>query len=44
MGDKEQPACKTDNLTAICEPIAQEIWELGRLTALLVSTACCKGM
>jgi hypothetical protein len=24
---KRRPACKADNLTAICQPIVQKIWE-----------------
>jgi hypothetical protein len=26
-GGKGQPACKADNLTAICEPIIQKMWD-----------------
>jgi hypothetical protein len=29
---KEWPARKSDNLTAICEPIVQNMWEPRRLT------------
>jgi hypothetical protein len=35
-----RPACKADNLTAICEPIVQKMWELRRLTTLRASKAC----
>jgi hypothetical protein len=38
-GGKGRPARKADNLTAICEPIVQKIWEPRRLTALWASTA-----
>jgi hypothetical protein len=31
---KGQPARKADNLTAICEPIVQKMWEPWRLTTL----------
>jgi hypothetical protein len=31
-GGKGQLACKADNLTAICEPIVQKMWELRRLS------------
>jgi hypothetical protein len=31
-GGKERPAHKADNLTAICEPIMQKMWEPRRLT------------
>jgi hypothetical protein len=31
---------KADNLTDICEPIIQKIWEPRRLTTLWASTAC----
>jgi hypothetical protein len=33
-------ARKTDNLTAICEPIVYKMWEPRRLTTLWASTAC----
>jgi hypothetical protein len=33
-------ARKADNLTAICEPIVQKMWEPGRLTTLWAFTAC----
>jgi hypothetical protein len=39
-GDKERPARKADNLTAICEPIVYKMWEPRRLTTLWTSTAC----
>jgi hypothetical protein len=39
-GGKGQPACKADNLTAICEPIVQKMWKSQLLTALWASTAC----
>jgi hypothetical protein len=32
--------CKADNLTAICEPIVQKMWEPRSLTTLWASTAC----
>jgi hypothetical protein len=37
---KGRPACKADNLTAICEPIVWKMWEPWRLTILWASTAC----
>jgi hypothetical protein len=39
-GGKGRPACKANNLTAICEPIVYKMWEPRRLTILWVSTAC----
>jgi hypothetical protein len=39
-GGKGRPARKADNLTVICEPIVQKIWEPRRLTTLWASTAC----
>jgi hypothetical protein len=36
-GDKEQPAHKAHNLTAICEPIFKKMWEPRRLTILWAS-------
>jgi hypothetical protein len=39
-GSKEMPACKADNLTAICELIVWKIWEPRRLATLVTSTAC----
>jgi hypothetical protein len=35
-----RPARKADNLTAICDPIVQKMWEPRRLTTLWASTAC----
>jgi hypothetical protein len=32
--DKERPARKADNLTAICEPIVYNMWKRRRLTTL----------
>jgi hypothetical protein len=34
------PARKTDNRTAICEPIVYKMWEPWRLTTLWAFTAC----
>jgi hypothetical protein len=39
-GSKERPARKDDNLTVICEPIVQKMWEPQPL--LWGSTACCR--
>jgi hypothetical protein len=39
-GCKGRPARKADNITAICEPIVQKMWEPRRLTSLRASTAC----
>jgi hypothetical protein len=39
-GSKRRPARKAGNLTAICEPIVQKMWEPRRLTTLWVFTAC----
>jgi hypothetical protein len=39
-GGKGRPACKADNLTAICEPIVLKMWKPRRLTTLWASTAC----
>jgi hypothetical protein len=39
-GSKGRPARKTDNLTAICEPIVYKMWQPRRLTTLWASTAC----
>jgi hypothetical protein len=39
MGGKGRPARKADNLTAICEPIVQKMWDPRRLTTLWPSTA-----
>jgi hypothetical protein len=41
-GGKERQVCKSDNLTAICEPISYKTWEPRRLTTLFASTACYK--
>jgi hypothetical protein len=38
-GSKGLPARKTYHLTAICEPIAQKMWEPRHLTNLWASTA-----
>jgi hypothetical protein len=38
-GGKGRSARKADNLTAICEPIVQKMWEPRRLTTLWASTA-----
>jgi hypothetical protein len=38
-GDKGRPTRKAENLTAICEPIVQKMWEPRRLTTLWASTA-----
>jgi hypothetical protein len=39
-GVKGRPARKAGNLTAICEPIVQKMWEPRRLTSLRAFTAC----
>jgi hypothetical protein len=39
-GDKGPPARNSNNLTVICVPIFQKMWEPRRLTSLWVSTAC----
>jgi hypothetical protein len=39
-GGKGRPASKADNLTAICGPIVQKMWEPQHLTTLWASTAC----
>jgi hypothetical protein len=39
-GGKGRAASKADNLTAICDPIVQKMWEPQRLTILWASTAC----
>jgi hypothetical protein len=41
-GVKERLARKADNITAICEPIVQKMWELRRLTTLWALTASCR--
>jgi hypothetical protein len=40
---KERPACKADNLTAICEPTVWKMWKALRLTTLWDSMACYRG-
>jgi hypothetical protein len=42
MGDKGRLAHKAENLTAICELSAYEMWEPRRLTTLWAFTACYK--
>jgi hypothetical protein len=42
MGGKGRAVHKADNLTAICEPIAYKMWELGRLISVWASVACYK--
>jgi hypothetical protein len=37
---KEGPVRKADSLTAICEPIAQKMWESLTLTTLWAFTTC----
>jgi hypothetical protein len=32
LGGKPRPARKADNMTAICEPIVQKIWDPRRFT------------
>jgi hypothetical protein len=39
-GGKGQPTHGADNLTAICEPIVQKMWEPQHLTTLWAFTAC----
>jgi hypothetical protein len=39
-GGKGRPACKADNLTAICEPIVKKMWEPQPLTTLWAFSAC----
>jgi hypothetical protein len=39
---KGRPAHKTENLTAICEPIVYKMWEPQCLTTTWASTACYK--
>jgi hypothetical protein len=36
-GGKGRPARKADNLTVICEPIVQKMWDTRRLTTLRAS-------
>jgi hypothetical protein len=38
-GGNGQPACKADNLTAICEPIVHNMWQPRRLTTIWASMA-----
>jgi hypothetical protein len=40
LGVNVRPACKADNLNAICEPIVWKMWESPRLTILWASMAC----
>jgi hypothetical protein len=37
---KWRPVRKADNLTAICEPIVQRMWEPRRLTTIWAFTTC----
>jgi hypothetical protein len=39
MGSKGWPPRKADNLTAICEPIVEKMWEPRRLITKWASTA-----
>jgi hypothetical protein len=39
-GGKGWPACKADNLTAICEPIVEKVWEPRYLTTLCAFMVC----
>jgi hypothetical protein len=39
-GGRARPACKADNLTAICEPIIYTMWDPQHLTALQASKMC----
>jgi hypothetical protein len=39
-GGKGRPARKADNLTAICEPILEKMWESRPLTPLWAFMAC----
>jgi hypothetical protein len=39
-GSKGRPARRADNLTAICEPIVQKMWESRHLTTLWAFAAC----
>jgi hypothetical protein len=38
-GNKAEPACKANNLTATCEPTVLKMWEPRRLSTLLAYTA-----
>jgi hypothetical protein len=40
MSTRNLPEAKADNLTAMCEPIFQKMWEPRRLTTLWASKAC----
>jgi hypothetical protein len=40
MGSKARPVCKTDNLTAICEPNDYKMRDSRYLISLKASTAC----
>jgi hypothetical protein len=40
---KGRPVRKADNLTAICKPIIQKMWDPRRLTILRASTTCYRG-
>jgi hypothetical protein len=42
LGGTGRLARKSNNLTAVCEPIVYKMWEPGRLTTLKTSTACYK--
>jgi hypothetical protein len=39
-GGKRRPVREADNLTAICEPIVQKMWEPRRLTTLWAFMVC----
>jgi hypothetical protein len=39
-GGKQRPVRKADNLTTICEPILQKMWQPRSLTTLWAFTAC----
>jgi hypothetical protein len=39
-GDKGRAAHKAENLTAVCEPIVQKMWEPRRLTILRACMTC----
>jgi hypothetical protein len=40
LGSRAQPVRRADNLTAICEPIVQTLWDPRHLTTLYASMAC----
>jgi hypothetical protein len=42
-GGNAQPERKADNLTAICQPIVERMWESRRLTIPWDFTACYRG-